>query len=257
MESCFLAVWRSDEDNRGMITKDHILSEIRGTAAQNGGASLGWKRFYAETGIKESDWHGKYWVRWSDAISDAGLSPNCLSVAMSDDDLLSAAATLVKELGHFPVKGEFRLKARATPGFPSYNTFARFGTKTSFAARLYVFLMERGEEALAALYAPVAEKAYETGPAPEPVSDVEFGFVYLIKLGRYYKIGRTNAVGRREYELAIQLPEKPKLIHSIKTDDPAGIEEDWHKRFASKRTNGEWFELDAMDVGAFRRRKSM
>jgi hypothetical protein len=35
-----------------------------------------------------------------------------------------------------------------------------------------------------------------------------FGSVYLVKSGPYYKIGSTNAVGRREYELAIQLPEK-------------------------------------------------
>jgi hypothetical protein len=30
---------------------------------------------------------------------------------------------------------------------------------------------------------------------------VLLGFVYLIKSGRFYKIGRSNAVGRREREL--------------------------------------------------------
>ena len=45
-----------------------------------------------------------------------------------------------------------------------------------------------------------------------------------MKSGRYYKVGRSNAVGRRERELAIQLPEKANVVHSIKTDDPAGIE---------------------------------
>jgi hypothetical protein len=66
-----------------------------------------------------------------------------------------------------------------------------------------------------------------------------------------------NAVGRREYELAIQLPEQAKTIHIIRTDYPTGIEAYWHRRFDAKRKNGEWFDLVAADVKAFRRRKFM
>jgi len=50
------------------------------------------------------------------------------------------------------------------------------------------------------------------------------GIVYLIKSGRFYKIGRSNSIGRREYDLGIQLPERAKTIHVIRTDDPTGIE---------------------------------
>jgi hypothetical protein len=84
-----------------------------------------------------------------------------------------------------------------------------------------------------------------------------FGYVYLLKHGsrREYKIGRTNNPLRREGEVGIQLPEKLQPVHYIKTDDPAGVESYWHKRFASKRKEGEWFALSAQDVRAFKRWK--
>jgi hypothetical protein len=87
--------------------------------------------------------------------------------------------------------------------------------------------------------------------------DEELSFVYLMKSGRFYKIGRTNALGRRERELVIQMPERAKVVHSIKTDDPSGIEEYWHRRFKDRRRNGEWFDLDGKDVAAFCRRRFM
>lgn len=78
-----------------------------------------------------------------------------------------------------------------------------------------------------------------------------------MKSGQYYKLGRTNAAGRREYELAIQMPQKLMTVHTIRTDDPVGIEAYWHQRFRMKRQNGEWFDLDAADIKAFQRRKFM
>lgn len=93
----------------------------------------------------------------------------------------------------------------------------------------------------------------------EPLDSAESvpGYVYLLKHGsrREYKIGHTNNPLRREGEIGILLPEKVTPVHVIKTDDPSGVENYWHRRFAEKRKEGEWFALSAGDVRAFKRWK--
>jgi hypothetical protein len=240
------------------MTKDHILKEIRRTAEENGGVPLGRDRFFRETGIKESDWFGKYWPRWSAAVREAGFSPNVYRTAYDERFLLSKYIELVRELGHLPVVGELHLKRRKTPGFPNAKTFySRFGTKMDLIKRLALFCENRpGYEDISRLCEEYEPQDEEMAQAPNETVET-MGFVYLMKSGRHYKIGRTNAAGRREYELAIQLPEKATTIHVIKTDDPAGIEAYWHKRFESCRKGGEWFELSPEQVSAFKRRKFM
>jgi hypothetical protein len=235
------------------MTKAQILSEIRRTAAANGGAPLGMDRFFSETGVKQGDWRGKYWVRWGDALQEAGFAPNDLQAARSDDDLLTCLAGLVRELGHFPVVAEIKLKARSDPGFPWHNTFSRLGRKGILAARLKRFCEEKGDLEVAKVCAQVAKP--EAAVADESTGIAPVGYVYLVRHGsrHEYKIGRTNNPMRREGEIRTELPEQLSPIHRITTDDPAGIERYWHMRFADKRKNGEWFALDANDVRAFKR----
>lgn len=83
------------------------------------------------------------------------------------------------------------------------------------------------------------------------------GFVYMVRMGKHYKIGKTFAVPRRHREIALELPEKLEPVHVIRTDDPTGIEAYWHKRFQEKRTNSEWFALSLDDVRIFKKRKFM
>jgi hypothetical protein len=239
------------------MTREQILSEIQRTAAANGGKPLGKARFLAETGIRESDWIGRFWVRWSDALLEAGFAPNQLNSALPDEVLLQSLAILVTELGHFPLAAELRLKARQDPDFPSHNTFRRFGTKAALAAKLRDFAEVQNLPEVVRVAGEVAMNGPSASGATPDEPQAADGFVYLFKAGRHYKLGRTNAVGRRERELAIQLPQKLTLVHTIRTDDPAGIERYWHNRFAERRLNGEWFRLTPADVSSFRRRKFM
>jgi hypothetical protein len=244
-------------------TKAHILEEIKRTAADNGNVPLGIDRFFRETGIKVADWNGKYWSRWGDAVREAGFTPNQFVDAYPSELLLTRLADLCRELGRFPVVPEMRIKRRSDLAFPNDKVFFnRFGAREKVIAALATFCEQRPEYAdVAAMCAQASQNdssdldATDAQPADDVVSDL--GFVYLLRSGKFYKIGRTNAVGRRERELAIQLPEKCSVVHSIKTDDPAGIEDYWHRRFESRRMNGEWFQLSAEDVAAFRRRKFM
>jgi hypothetical protein len=240
------------------MNKQHIIEEIGRTADANGGVPLGKQRFLAETGIRESDWSGRFWTKWSDAVREAGYEPNAKQTAFDNDWLLKKLASLVRELGHYPVAAELRMKARADPEFPSRNTFTRFGRKAQVASALVTWCESSpGWADVHAICAPLAvreeaDEALVEHNAPAPV-----GYVYLLKSGKYYKIGRSNAPGRREYELSIQLPEPVVTVHTITTDDPVGIERYWHQRFAERRKKGEWFQLRSEDVSAFRRRKFM
>jgi hypothetical protein len=83
------------------------------------------------------------------------------------------------------------------------------------------------------------------------------GGVYLLRSGGYHKIGKSNSVGRREYELGLNTPDPCRLVHVIKTDDPDGIERYWLKRFESKRKNREWFQLSSDDIRTFKSKSLM
>lgn len=240
------------------VSRDHILREVRRTAEGNGGKPLGRLSFFTETGIKESDWRGTYWARWNDVLRDAGFGPNALVEARDDDTLLERFAALALQLGRIPVKSEMRLKKRSDPSFPNEKTYARFGSKTQLLARLREYSLQHPQyQSLISQIDALSSPERESAPVQEVGVTVEIGTVYLLRSGRFYKIGRSNAVGRREREIALQLPEKASLVHVIRTDDPPGIEAYWHRRFADRRKNGEWFDLSAADVSAFRRRKFM
>ncbi len=239
------------------MDKAHIIEAIKQTAADNGGAPLGLNRFSATTGISKHAWLGKFWRNWGEALAEAGFAPNRLSEPVEPDALLRSLAGLVRKLGRFPSYADLKLERRSDASVPSVGVFYKLGSIAARveALRTYATAHPEYADVLDALPAP-GDVAEEGAPQPEDQSNGN-GSVYMLKLAKHYKIGKTFNVPRRHQEIAIELPEKPDVVHVITTDDPTGIEAYWHKRFASKHTNGEWFALTPADVRAFKRRKFM
>jgi hypothetical protein len=232
----------------------HILDEIKRLASANGGKPPGRSAFEKATGIRESDWFPHHWLRWGDALKDAGFSPNRLNVPLDDAKVLDKYVTLVRELGRLPVSGELRLRAKADPSFPSHNVFSKFGGKVGLIQRLraHCAASPADHDVLALLPPPDGRGDEEVLNERAPIQ----GYVYMMQSGRRYKIGFTNSPVRRHREVKLELPDPTDLVHSIETDDPKGIEAYWHRRFASKRVRDtEFFELDRSDVAAFKRRR--
>ena len=236
------------------MDKEFILSEIQRTAEN--GKALGKARYFNETGIKESDWYGKYWTKWSDAVKEAGITPNEKQKPLPNEYLLKKLADLTQELDKFPTAGDLKMKSRNDSNFPSHNTFSKFGNKSNLAQALLNYAYENNLQKIIP-FCQNEIKNEEDFSIIDTSEPDEFGSVYLYKAGGNYKIGRTNNMKRRNREIQLQLPYEAELIHRITTDDPIGIEKYWHDRFSEKRLNGEWFKLNSKDVKAFRRRKFM
>ncbi|MEW6058919.1 MAG: GIY-YIG nuclease family protein [Actinomycetota bacterium] len=241
-----------------MVRREHILAEIRRTAEENGGKPLGRKRFAAHTGISQGDVF-RYWARFGDAVREAGFEPNLLQGPRDQQEVLSRLADVTRTLGRMPTWQELALRRREDPSFPSRGVFERLGSKRDLASKIAEWCRSQSDSGdVLELVQPLLQEQEEPEEDESAARAEEaFGFVYLLKSGRYYKLGRTNSVGRRTYELAIQLPERVSQVHVIRTDDPAGIEAYWHRRFAERRRNGEWFQLSPADLRAFKRRKFM
>jgi len=238
------------------MERDFIVNEVKRTAAANGGAALGRLRLETETGIKEHHWR-KFWARYSDVVKEAGFEPNTKPEPWTEEELCAAIAKLARDLGHFPVHADIRVIKNSDPDFPNHRVIdRRLGQKAEKIAKVSTWCRANPgfEDVLAMCEAATVDEPQEPRTKPNTAND---GHVYLMKSGKFYKIGFSVHAGARERQIAIQLPEAVSTLHVIVTDDPPGIEAYWHRRFSEKRKNGEWFDLSREDVAAFKRRKFM
>lgn len=197
-----------------VTNKKHILAEIKRTAQANGDIPLGRERFLRETGIKASDWLGKYWIRWSDAIREAGYQPNQFQEAYNDTELVVKLIEVIRELGHFPLTAELRLKAHDDPNFPSHTIWGRLGSKQQRVAKVLNYCEERrGYDDVVALCTSITEiptdrcQLENLDVLVDNTKGIKAGYVYMasLKLGREkrYKIGKAILAERRKDQISI------------------------------------------------------
>lgn len=241
---------------RAALDRKFILSEIRRLAEADGGKPVGRERFRQQTGIRHHQWLGVYWPSWGAAVAEAGFTPNALDAAFDKNRLLHNLASAVRELRKFPTAAELALYARSRNGFPPAKAFQRhFQTKAKMASALAAYCERTGNLSdVLEMCGPSLEMEKRPEKIGKPAIN---GYMYLMRSGKYHKIGKSNHVGRREYQIALQLPEPINTVHSIATDDPEGIEGYWHNRFKNKRAEGEWFSLNQDDIRAFKARHFM
>ncbi len=236
------------------MTRESILQEIQRIVQESGGKIPGRTVFERQTGIRRSDWYGVYWARWGDALKEAGFSANTKQNSIDQDFILQKLSCAVLYYKKFPTHGEMRLYRRVDPDFPSHSTISnRFASKKTMMSALREWSRQcEGRDGIMQ-YLPddVAESPQDLAGFDR----VQHGYVYLIKSGNFYKIGRSDNLENRIKSISVALPEAVNLVHVIRTDDSVGIEQYWHRRFGDRRANGEWFRLLPGDIAAFKRRK--
>lgn len=234
------------------VIKQEILRKIQHAATANGGRAPGIERFESDTGIKRHVWLGKIWRNWKDAVTEAGFSPNELQGAISDSDLLRHIYEMAKSLGRFPTTSDIHFELHQRDGGPNSKTVLRRWKMHELATALAEYADALGDTEIAVAaraYVPLQRKRERDSDRSVPAP----GYVYVQRHGTDYKIGYTTSLNKRGRQIQIELPQEIELVHSILTDDPVGVEAYWHKRFAAKRTRGEWFKLTKADVAAFKR----
>jgi len=240
------------------MDKSQIIEKIVELSCALGGVLPGRERFEKLTGIGSGEWLGIHWARWGDALQEAGLQPNEFQGPSDKEELLKVYCNLVADLGHIPTEAETRMIARTRDNFPGHSTFRNvFGSKQGVLQAAYQYTIKQHlPDQVVSIFAAAIVKEEQSASEVSKI-EAQDGFVYLMKSGMHYKIGKTNKLDRRQYQIGLELPEKIEPIHSIRTDDPSGIEAYWHNRFRDKRLNGEWFALSADDVRKFKKRKIM
>lgn len=233
------------------VSQEQIIRTYNRLVDEHGGKRIGQRIFMRETGISPYYWQGGYWRNWSALVEAAGHTPNDPNEKIPDELVLSKFVSLALEMDAIPTEADLMIKRKSDSSYPSKATYRRWGNRATLIEKAISFCEENDDFAdTLKIFNAGVSKSTKTRHISKDIK----GFVYLLRSGKNYKIGRTNAIGRRLNELSIQLPLKPDTVHVIETDDPEGIEQYWHRRFTEKRQGGEWFSLTSEDVAAFKRR---
>lgn len=92
---------------------------------------------------------------------------------------------------------------------------------------------------------PVIPKINKLPPKPSTV--------YLLQGEgtRWFKIGVTTSLKSRMKQIGVNAPFPVTIVACYDVIDSVADEREWHAKFSSKKTHGEWFELNDDDILEF------
>jgi hypothetical protein len=183
-----------------------ITSAIQRLALDNGGKPLGERLFLANAGLSRSALWSSGFSNYSDALVAAGFSKNQLNSASQPKVVLASLVDLIRSIGRFPTKGHIKVARAKDKSFPSYEAFLTVagGAFSNLPSLTLEYCQANGMSDIEHLI-PRGTNRVE-GEAKD-VQRAVAGYVYLVKHGQHYKIGRSNDIARRRREISL-LPRK-------------------------------------------------
>lgn len=76
----------------------------------------------------------------------------------------------------------------------------------------------------------------------------DWGYVYVIRCGDLYKIGKTTDIAKRIKQLQTSAPQALELVCWLLQGYMTDAESNYHSVYRDKRVSGEWFALTNEDV---------
>src|SRR3990172_9399816 len=176
------------------------------------------KEFYSETGITK---HVAEVAFGNQAFSKiqraAGDEPHKFGIpGRSPDEFFQIYGNVIRDLKEVPTRAEWK-RRKAKPTADSYLRKLKVSWRQMpFAFQEWAIKQSGWEDVIQICKTHCMNLKQDPDESEESLPSV--GYVYLMKSGKHYKIGKTNSVGRRQYELGTKLPEEAKTIHFIETD---------------------------------------
>jgi hypothetical protein len=167
------------------LSKESIVSAYNNLVRARG-VLVGAGVFEGEKGISRYYWAGGHWRSWSEFQKYAGHSPNLPTQKIADEIVLERFAELALEQERIPTGSDLVLKRKTDPLFPNPTCFRRWGNRDRLLRQVvdYGAGKEQFAHVLELLRSGISSsldrrlEAFNTN-----------GFVYLIRSGRYYKLG--------------------------------------------------------------------
>lgn len=247
-----------------MYSKEEILKKIKEWSKENDGKTPGEKVFYEYADFNVYQLHKLGWANYGELVDEAELIPNTFdNTQYSYEQICDLFISAMREKNQWPSRGYLDVKHLNDSSYPSSATFyKKLGLTGDLAQSILDYIGDKDDyDDVKNICLPVIEKYAVSDKSDEAGKTVEEVYMYKYKnQSQPIKVGRSKDVERRGEEIVIGAHDKAVLIHSIKTDDPSGVENYWHRRFRKsgrEEYNNEWFRLKPEDVKAFKRWKKI